>query len=210
VKRSDSRLYLLTVELSMAECLVSRREAEAWRWHERLGHLNFPAMKKLAREDLIRGIPMIAPVEQPCEAYQARKQRRTLFLAQAQYRVDAVLELMHGDLCGKITPPTPTGNQYFLLLVDERSRFMSVVLLSSKDQAPDAIKHFQLRAEAETGKKIGGLRTDRGGGEFNSADFLEYCVELGVRRQLTTSYSPQQKVWWRGAMEQWWAPLGVC
>jgi hypothetical protein len=50
-------------------------------------------------------------------------------------------------------------------LVDERSRFMSVVLLSSKDQAPDAIKHFQLRAEAETGKKIGGgLRTDRGGG----------------------------------------------
>jgi hypothetical protein len=107
---------------------------------------------------------MIAPVEQPCEAYQARKQRRTLFSAQAQYQVDAVLELMHGDLCGKITPPTPTGNQYFLLLVDDRSTFMSVVLLSSKDQAPDAIKHFQLRAEAETGKKIGGLRTDRGGG----------------------------------------------
>jgi hypothetical protein len=53
VKRSDSRLYLLIVELSTATCLVPRGEAEAWRWHERLGHLNFPAMKKLAREDLV-------------------------------------------------------------------------------------------------------------------------------------------------------------
>jgi hypothetical protein len=33
---------------------------------------------------------------------------------------------------------------------------MYAILLSSKDQAPDAIKHFQFRAEVETGKKLGG------------------------------------------------------
>jgi hypothetical protein len=134
---------------------------------------------------------MIAPMEQPCEACQTGQQRRTPFPAQAQYRADAVLKLMHGDLCGKITPPTPAGNQYFLLLVDDRSRFMSAILLPSKDQAPDAIKHFQFRAEAETGKKLGGAE-NRPRGEFNSADFLEYCVEQGVRRQLSAAYSPQQ------------------
>jgi hypothetical protein len=53
VKRSDSKLYLLTVELSTVACLVSPGEAEAWRWHERLGHLNFLVMKKLAHEDLV-------------------------------------------------------------------------------------------------------------------------------------------------------------
>jgi hypothetical protein len=68
VKRSDSKLYLLTVELSTAACLVSPGEAEAWRWHERLGHLNFPVMKKLAHEGLVQGLPMIKPVERPCEA----------------------------------------------------------------------------------------------------------------------------------------------
>jgi hypothetical protein len=91
------------------------------------------------------------------------RKQRTLFSAQAQYRADAVLVLVHGDLCGKITPPTPAGNQYFLLLVDDRSRFMSAILLLSKDQAPDAIKCFQFRAEPEIGKKLGELGTDRGG-----------------------------------------------
>jgi IS30 family transposase len=114
-----------------------------------------------------------------------------MFPAQAQYRAKKVLELVHEDLCGKITPLTVAGNEYFLLMVDHRSCFMSIVLLKSNSQAPDAIKGFQLRVEAETGQRLGVLRTDRGG-EFNSASFLEYCQTEGVRRQLTAPYSPQQ------------------
>jgi hypothetical protein len=102
-----------------------------------------------------------------------------------------VLELVHGDLCGEISPPTPAGNQYFLLMVDDKSWFMSIVLLSSKNQTPVAIKRFQLRAEYETGEKLGGLRIDRVG-EFNSVSFLEYCLEHGVWWQLTAAYSLQQ------------------
>jgi hypothetical protein len=87
--------------------------------------------------------------------------------------------------------PTPAGNQHFQLMVDDRSRFMPLVLQLLKDQSVVAIKDFQLRVEAETGEKVGGLRTDRGG-EFNSASFLDYCIEHGVKHQLTTPYSPQQ------------------
>lgn len=35
------------------------------------------------------------------------------------------------------------------------------------------------------------LRTDRGG-EFTSNDFLNYCKDRGIRRELTTRYTPQQ------------------
>jgi hypothetical protein len=160
-------------------------------WHECLGHISFAAMKKMAKEELVRGLPDLTLGELPCVACLAGKQRRTSFPAQAQYRADTVLELVHGDLCGKISPPTPAGNQYFLLLVDDKSRFMSVVLLPSKDRAADAIKKFKLRAELETGRKFRGLRIDRGG-EFNSENFGEFCLEQGVRRQLTVPYSPQQ------------------
>jgi hypothetical protein len=179
VKRTASRLYLLTVKLSIAMCAVTCEDPVAWRWHERLGHLNFLALKKMVKEELVRGLPDIGPVERPCATCLAGKQRRTSFPAQAQYRAEKVLELVHDDLCGKITPPTPAGNQYFLLMVDDKSRFMSVVLLSSKNQAADAIKSFQLKAEPETGEKLGGLRTGRGG-EFNSTSFLDYCLEQGV------------------------------
>jgi hypothetical protein len=53
------------------------------------------------------------------------------------------------------------------------------------------IKHVQAQVEAESGKKLKVLRTDRGG-EFTSSSFIDYCNEVGVRRHLTAPYSPQQ------------------
>jgi hypothetical protein len=106
----------------------------------------------------------------------------------ASRRAEKPLELVHGDLGGPVTLATPSGNSYFLLLVDDRSRFMWATLPSSKAQAATAIKNFQARAEGEVGCKLMGLRTDRGG-EFTSKEFMEYCIE-GVKRQLTSPYSP--------------------
>jgi hypothetical protein len=103
--------------------------------------------------------------------------------------VDTTLELVHGDLCGKISPHTLVGNNYFLLMVDDKSRYMSILLLPSKDRAPEAIQRFQLTREVDTRKKLNGLWTDRGG-DFNLANFLDYCLEHDVRRQLMAPYSP--------------------
>ncbi|RLN39601.1 hypothetical protein C2845_PM01G10330 [Panicum miliaceum] len=83
------------------------------------------------------------------------------------------------------------GNCYFLLLVDDLSRYMWLCLLASKDQAPAAIRRFKAAAEVESGRKLKVLRTDRGW-EFTSVEFGAYCAEEGVQRQLTPPYSPQQ------------------
>lgn len=50
---------------------------------------------------------------------------------------------MHGDLCVPITPANPSGKKYFLLLVDDATRFMWLSLLTSKDEAPAAIIRLQ-------------------------------------------------------------------
>jgi transposase InsO family protein len=99
--------------------------------------------------------------------------------------------MVHGDLCGLIKPTTPGGKKLFLLLVDDFSGFMWLVLLLSTDEAADVIKRVRAQSERTSGRKLGYLWTNRGG-KFLSADFFEYCVETGMRRQLTTSYSPQQ------------------
>ena len=52
-----------------------------------------------------------------------------------------------------------------------------------------AIKKFKARAEAESGKKLRVLRTDRGG-EFTSVEFVAYCADQGVVRHHTVPYSP--------------------
>jgi hypothetical protein len=90
-------------------------------------------------------------VDQVCSGCLASKYHRTTFPQTAEYRVEKVLELVHGDLCGLITPATPSGSRYFLLLVDDRGRFMWLWILRSKDQAMETIKQYQLVAEAEIG-----------------------------------------------------------
>jgi hypothetical protein len=47
VTRGANQLYVLHVQVAQSFCLTARRDHEAWQWHERFGHLNFEAMKRL-------------------------------------------------------------------------------------------------------------------------------------------------------------------
>ena len=88
-------------------------------------------------------------------------------------------------------PGNAGGRRYILLLVDDYSRFMWVLLLASKDEAERAIVKQQAAAEVECGHKLRMLRTDRGG-KFTSATFYKHCTEKGVKRHLKAPYSPQK------------------
>jgi transposase InsO family protein len=188
VPRTESCLYVLEAHIGQLVCLAAQSVEAAWLWHGWYGHLGFDNLRKLAR-----GLPELEHINQVCDGCLIGKQRRSPFPAQARRRVAHPLDLVHGDLCGPIMPATPSGNQYFLLLVDDMSRYMWLRLLSSKDQAPAAIKNFQAAVEVESGRKLKVLRTDRrGGGEFTSVEFGEYCTNRGLQRQLTAPYSPQQ------------------
>jgi Integrase core domain len=94
-------------------------------------------------------------------------------------------------MCGPITPQTPADNKYFLLMVDDYSRYMWIVLLKSKDKAFQAFKEIKVAAEVETNAKLKAFRTDRGS-EFKSNEFNDYCKQMGIKRYLTAPYSPQQ------------------
>ena len=53
------------------------------------------------------------------------------------------------------------------------------------------MKKFKTRVEAESGKKLRMLQTDRGD-EFTLVEFAAYCMDQGVVRHHTAPYSPQQ------------------
>jgi hypothetical protein len=137
------------------------------------------------------GLPILSQVGQVCKACLVGKHRRAPFPHQAMRRAMEPLELVHGDICGPISPVTPSGNCYFLLLVDDYSRYMWVVLLPTKDGAAAAIKNVQAAAEQKSGKKLRAMCTDHRG-EFSANHFKEYLSELGVQQQLTAPYSPPQ------------------
>jgi transposase InsO family protein len=105
--------------------------------------------------------------------------------------VQKQLELIHGDLCGPVTLATPGGWRYFLLLVDDASRYMSAVLLSSKDAAAYAIKKVQAEAEKESGHKLRVLHTNNSG-EFTITEFAAYCTDEGIKCHFFAPHLPQQ------------------
>jgi hypothetical protein len=85
-----------------------------------------------------------------------------------------------------------------LLLVNDLSRYMWVVVLSSKGEAAGTIRRAHAVAEAECGHKLRVLRTDNGG-EFTMTEFTSYCTDERVQGHYSASYSPQQNgvVGWR-------------
>lgn len=87
---------------------------------------------------MVHGLPLLDEVDRVCEACLAGKHRRAPFPRQALNRARELLELVHADLCGPISPATPGGKRYFLLLVDDKSRFMWLRLLTTKDEAETA------------------------------------------------------------------------
>jgi len=94
------------------------------------------------------------------------------------------------DLCGQITPPTPGGKSYFLLIVDDFSHYMWLEVLAAKSEALECFKRFRAAADLESGRRLKAFRTDRGG-EFNSGAFVVFCSDHGIKHNTTTPYTPQ-------------------
>jgi transposase InsO family protein len=138
---------------------------------------------------MVRDMPRIEHPEQLCDVCLAGKQRRATFPQVARFRAMTPLRLVHGDLCGPISPVTQGGRQYFLLLVDDHSRLMWLTLLCTKDEAAEAIRRFMVAAEMESGQRLCMLQIDRGG-EFTSTEFAAYCADREMGRHLTAPYSP--------------------
>ncbi|XP_020407206.1 glycerophosphodiester phosphodiesterase GDPDL7-like isoform X1 [Zea mays] len=93
IPRAGNRLYVLNVDVARPVCLAARGEESAWRWHARLGHINMLALRKMAREELVRGLPSI---EQGAPPGQMGASYPRMFL---------VLLLLHGASAA-LNPPT--------------------------------------------------------------------------------------------------------
>lgn len=78
---------------------------------------------------MLQGLPKIIHPKEACTGFFKAKQTRRAFPSKSDFVAKAKLELIHGDLCGPITPSTASGNMYFFLLVDDYSRLMWIYFL---------------------------------------------------------------------------------
>jgi transposase InsO family protein len=191
VKRSDNRLYTGILTHDAPVCLMTRSEDTTWRWHARFSHLHFRALHALSRKGMVHGMPEVDRIEEYCDGCALGKQHRAPFPRASAFKAERGLELVHTDLCGPITPVTLSDNSYFLLVVDDFSRYMWLEVLKTKGEAFQRFSKIKAAAEAAGNYKLLVFRSDRGG-EFNSVEFKRLCDASGIRHYTTAPYSPQQ------------------
>ena len=74
---------------------------------------------------------------------------KTSFKRKNYYSKD-VLEIVHTNLCRPIGVQSYSGEQFFILFVDEYSRVMIVMYLREKSKAFEKFKWYLARVQKET------------------------------------------------------------
>ncbi|XP_074362620.1 uncharacterized protein LOC141702939, partial [Apium graveolens] len=113
IKRGNSDICYLdngaSNHMTGPMCLMTSRKESTWLWHSRLGHVNFQAMNLMFVNKLARDFPDFIQPSEVCTGCLMAKQTRMSVPHQAEFHSKEVLELIHGDLCGSISPETKGG-----------------------------------------------------------------------------------------------------
>lgn len=106
-------------------------------------------------------------------------------------RAQQPLELLHTDICGSLSSKSLSGSRYILTITDNFSRFSWLYFLKRKSETLVKFKQFKSMIELQTSHRIKAIRSDNGG-EYISQDFIRFCDESGIMRQLTQTYTSHQ------------------
>ncbi|GJT05837.1 retrovirus-related pol polyprotein from transposon TNT 1-94, partial [Tanacetum coccineum] len=104
-------------------CLLTKASStKSWLWHRRLNHLNFGTLNELARNDLVRGLPMLKyDKDHLCPSCQLGKSKKASHPLKAENTNNEVLHTLHMDLCGPMRTESINGKKYVLVIVDDYS-----------------------------------------------------------------------------------------
>lgn len=161
-------------------------------WHRRFGHRSIKAIKSTISKELVKGVNIKkCCCNLNCDVCLRAKLTRNPFPKASESKSNGILDLVHCDLCGPMQNKTPSGNRYFLTIIDDYSRYCTIFFIASKDMAFDKIKEFVEQTENQFGKRLKVLRTDRGG-EFVNKRMQSYFKDKGIIHQLTAPYTPEQ------------------
>jgi hypothetical protein len=158
-------------------------------WHKRLAHINYKALPYICKA--VIGLPELkVNHEGICNGCAQGKNIENPF-PKRDNKAEGVLELIHSDVCGPMPSSSISGYVYYVSFTDDYSHKTWVYFLKSKDEVFSKFKEFKALIENLSKRKIKILRSDNGG-EYTSKEFVNFYKDVGIKRELTTPYNPQQ------------------
>ncbi|CAI7806791.1 unnamed protein product [Closterium sp. NIES-53] len=171
-----------------APCSYRPPSHETLLWHHRLGHPSLPRLRGMASRTLVSGLPRSlpplppgpAPTCVPCvEGRQRAAPHSSTFPP-----TEAPLQTLHMDVWGPARVRGQGHERYFLLVIDDYSRYTTVFPLRSKGEVTEVLIDWirgarrQLSERFCSNRPVLRLHSDRG----DPVEPVEVAVDSGAAR----------------------------
>ncbi|CAI7895243.1 unnamed protein product [Closterium sp. NIES-53] len=214
-RRPGSSLYTLATELPQVaasaqvsasgqvatSCSCRLLSHQTLLWHHRLGHPSLPRLRGMHSRLLVSGLPRSLPPLPPSPAPPClpcvEGRQRAAPHSSSFPPTTAPLQTLHTDVWGPACVNGQGRERYFLLVVDDYTRYTTVSPLRSKGEVSAVlipwIRTVRLQLRERFGQDLPVLRlhSDRGG-EFSSDLLQDFCRGVGITQSFTLPDSPQK------------------
>ncbi|CAI7807527.1 unnamed protein product [Closterium sp. NIES-53] len=170
-------------------------------WHQRHGNPSLPCLCGMHSRLFVSGLPKSLPPLPPSPAPPClpcvEGRQRAAPHSSSFPPTTAPMQTLHMDVWGPARVSEQGRERYFLLVVDDYTRYTTVFPLRSKGEVPDILIPWiravclQLREPFHQDLPVLHLHFDRGG-EFSFDLLQDFCRGEGILQSFTLPNSPQQ------------------
>jgi hypothetical protein len=144
-------------------------------WHKRYGHISYSGLKRLHNEKMVDGFTVdINSPTLDCTACTEAKQHIEPFNKAKKCELEPG-KLTHIDLWGKYDILSVNRNQYYIVMVDDATRMMTVNFSKMKDQVSQVVKDYMVYLKTR-GQHPKAMCTDHSK-EFINDKLSAWCCE---------------------------------
>ncbi|PKU81649.1 Retrovirus-related Pol polyprotein from transposon TNT 1-94 [Dendrobium catenatum] len=156
-------------------------------WHDRLGHPHNNIVSILAKS-----FSDITPVSSlfVCKYCNMAKSHKLVF-HNSITNSTAPFQLIHSDVWGPAPQASLDGFKYYVLFIDDYTRFCWIYPMHYKHETFTKFKNFCHLVTTQFNLTPKALRSD-GGGEFTSTDFKSFLAQQGILHQISCPHTPEQ------------------
>ncbi|KAG7594152.1 Reverse transcriptase RNA-dependent DNA polymerase [Arabidopsis thaliana x Arabidopsis arenosa] len=187
VGRRDKDLYVLENPAFTAFYSTRQHSTSDEVWHQRLGHPHAEILQHLSRTE---AISVNKRTNKLCESCQLGKSAQLPF-SSSTFVATKPLERLHCDLWGPAPVCSSQGFKYYVIFIDNFSRYCWFYPLKNKSDFYSVFLLFQTFVENQLNQKIKMFQWD-GGGEFVSNQFVAHLAQCGIKQLISCPHTPQQ------------------
>lgn len=119
-----------------------------------MGHVDYRSLSQMSKNNLIENLLSMLDHEDVCEVCLLGKRATHSFPTIKAWRANEKVYFIHTDICEHMKTGLPNGSRYFVLFIDDCTRFYWVYFMNNKSEVVYIYFKFKVMVECQSGCKL--------------------------------------------------------